>query len=303
VASRHPERANQSALHVLTPSAETWRTIPFYPGFDNLDRVLLDDFGGVWVSQARKLGSGLMAYDDVNKTPPVYFSQGNGLPSNTIYALAKDRRGAIWVTTDKGIAFFDDPSSAFTPNNAGFILPYISGFPALSDEVVRAVAVDGANRKWFGTDRGLWLLSESADKILFHFTTENSPLPANRILDVAVNDRNGEVFVATAGGVVSYKGSATVTEGKPDCAKVTPNPVRTNFTGQVGVSGLANNAVIKITDVTGKLVYQTTATGGTVTWNLADYNGRKVQSGVYLVLSSDVDGKNGCVSKIAVVEK
>jgi hypothetical protein len=118
-----------------------------------------------------------------------------------------------------------------------------------------------------------------------------------------VNDKTGEVFVATPGGVVSYRGSATVTEGKPECAKVSPNPVRTNFTGQVGVSGLANNGIVKITDMTGKLVYQATATGGTITWNLADYNGRKVQSGVYLVLSSDADGKNGCVSKIAVVEK
>jgi hypothetical protein len=103
--------------------------------------------------------------------------------------------------------------------------------------------------------------------------------------------------------VVAYRGTATVTEGKPECAKVTPNPVRTNFTGEVGVSGLANNAIIKITDVTGKLVYQTRANGGTVTWNLADYNGRKVQSGVYLVLSSDEDGKNGCISKIAVVQQ
>jgi hypothetical protein len=79
--------------------------------------------------------------------------------------------------------------------------------------------------------------------------------------------------------------------------------VRTDFTGQVGISGLANNAVIKITDVTGKLVYQTRANGGTLTWNLADYNGRKVQSGVYMVLSSDADGKNACISKIAVVAR
>ncbi|WP_045687933.1 T9SS type A sorting domain-containing protein [Hymenobacter sp. AT01-02] len=118
-----------------------------------------------------------------------------------------------------------------------------------------------------------------------------------------VNDKTGEVFVVTDGGVVSYRGSATVTEGKPECAKVTPNPVRTNFTGQVGISGLANNGTVKITDVTGKLVYQTRASGGTVVWGLTDYNGRKVQSGVYLVLSSDADGKNGCISKVAVVDK
>ncbi|QNH61755.1 two-component regulator propeller domain-containing protein [Hymenobacter sediminicola] len=303
VATRHPEQPSRSGLHVLTPSTDTWRTIPFYPGFDNLDRLVLDDFGAVWVSQARKLGAGLMAYDDVNKTPPVYFSQANGLPSNTIYALAKDRKGAIWVATDKGIAVFDDPSSAFTDARPAFTTPILDRFPALNEEVVRAVAVDGANRKWFGTDRGLWLLSEDGTAVVHHFTTANSPLPSNQIVDVAVNDKTGEVFAATVAGVVSYKGSATVTEGTPQCAKVTPNPVRTNFTGQVGVSGLSNNGIVKITDVTGKLVFQTTATGGTVIWNLADYNGRKVQSGVYLVLSSDAEGKNGCISKIAVVEQ
>jgi hypothetical protein len=79
--------------------------------------------------------------------------------------------------------------------------------------------------------------------------------------------------------------------------------VRTDFIGQVGISGLANNAVVKITDVGGRLVYQTRANGGTLIWNLADYNGRKVQSGVYLVLSSDADGKNTCISKIAVVAR
>jgi hypothetical protein len=312
VTTRHTLRPGAS-LHVLTPSTDTWRTIPF-PILDNLNRLVLDDFGAVWVSQFRKertgAGTGLFAYDDVSKAAPLYFTESNGLPSNSIFALAKDRKGAIWVATSKGVAYLDDPGSAFAPgSNPTFSKPYVrrgegANFVALGEDVVRAVAVDGANRKWFGTDRGLWLFSENADEGLLHFTTDNSPLPSNTILDLAINDKTGEVFVATSAGVVSYRGSATVTEGTPkDCFKVSPNPVRTNFIGQVGITGLANNGIVKITDVTGKLVYQTTATGGGLIWNLSDYNGRKVQSGVYLVLSSDADGKNGCVSKIAVVEK
>lgn len=312
VSTRHTLRPGVS-LHVLTPSTDTWRTIP-YPILDNLNRLVLDDFGAVWVSQFRKAAQGssigLFAYDDVSKAPPLYFTESNGLPSTSIYALAKDRKGAIWVATSKGIAVLDDPGAAFVQgSNPTFTKPVVrrgegTGFAALGEDVVRAIAVDGANRKWFGTERGLWLFSENADEGLLHFTTDNSPLPSNSIIDLAVNDKTGEVFVATSAGVVSYRGAATVTEGTPkDCFKVSPNPVRTNFTGQVGITGLANNGIVKITDVTGKLVYQTTATGGGLIWNLADYNGRKVQSGVYLVLSSDADGKNGCVSKIAVVEK
>jgi ligand-binding sensor domain-containing protein len=312
VVNRHIQQyANVSGLHVYTPATNSWQTTPYFRGFENLDRVAIDNNGYVWVSQARRGGlSFAVAVYDPETQDARFFDTGNSdLPAGEIYDITKDRKGDIWVATSRGIALFADPSSVFLPTGAGtFQHPFIrhgvsTGFRALFNEVVKTVAVDGANRKWFGTERGLWLFSEDADEDLQHFTMDNSPLPSNNIIDVAVNDRTGEVYVATDAGLVSYRGSASVTEGKPDCAKVSPNPVRTNFTGQVGISGLANNGMVKITDVTGKLVYQTRASGGTVVWNLADYNGRKVQSGVYLVLSADADGKNGCVSKIAVVEK
>ncbi|PJJ47773.1 type IX secretion system anionic LPS delivery protein PorZ [Hymenobacter chitinivorans] len=309
VVNRHPELRSLSGLHQYLPASNTWKTMPYFNGFDNLDRIVVDDNDYVWASQSRKEGIGLVAYDPEEQSSRYFNSNNSELPANEIYDLAKDRKGNIWVATAKGIAVFNDPSTVFLATNAGnFQQPIIrrgttTGYRALRDEVVKTVAVDGANRKWFGTERGLWLFSEDADEGLLHFTTENSPLPSNNIVDVEVNDKTGEVFVITDAGLVSYRGSATVTEGKPDCARVSPNPVRTDFTGQVGISGLANNGLVKITDVTGKLVYQTKANGGTVVWDLADYNGRKVQSGVYLLLSSDADGKNGCISKIAVVQK
>ena len=226
-----------------------------------------------------------------------------------IYDVVRDRLGDIWVASIKGPAYFSDPGSAFEPTlDLQFRVPYVrrgvgAGFATLRDEKVSAIAIDGANRKWFATDRGLWLFSDDASEELLHFTTDNSPLPSNRIVDVDVNDKTGEVFVVTDAGVVSYRGDATVTEAKPSCAKVFPNPVRPDFAGPVGIGGLVNNATVKITDAAGRLVYQTRANGGTVTWNLRDYDGRRVSSGVYLVLSSDADGKNGCVSKIAVIGK
>jgi hypothetical protein len=310
VVNRH-EFANTPGVHVFNPTATTWRSLPYFSGVENLNGIVLDDNGRAWLSTSRQpTGNGVIVYDETTRTPR-YFTTANGLPSNDIYDMVKDRQGSIWVTTSAGVGVLANPGLVFEAGSEEvFQKPFIlrgpaasRGFAALSTDVVRAVAVDGANRKWFGTDRGLWLFSENADEALLNFTTANSPLPSNRVLDVAVNDRTGEVFVVTDAGVVSYRGSATVTEGKPTCAKVSPNPVRTDFTGQVGISGLANNAVIKITDVGGRLVYQTRANGGTLTWNLADYNGRKVQSGVYLVLSSDADGKNTCISKIAVVAR
>ncbi|WP_035560986.1 two-component regulator propeller domain-containing protein [Hymenobacter sp. IS2118] len=313
VVNRHL-RPNTSGLFILDPVATTWRTIPWVSGLEALERIVLDDNGYAWVSVSRKTDPtnaalGIFAIDPalVNPNPPRFFTTASGLPDNQIYELAKDRRGSIWAATIKGVAVFNDPSGPFEPNT-GFTLPFVTrgegtGFPVLFTEAVRTLAIDGGDRKWFGTDNGLWLFSPDADEALLHFTTDNSPLPSNRIVDVKVNDKTGEVWVATDAGVVAYRGSASITEGKPTCAAVFPNPVRADFAGTVGISGLANNALVKITDVAGHLVYATTANGGTVTWNLANANGQRVRSGVYLVLTSDADGKNTCVSKVAVLSK
>lgn len=296
-----------SGVYRFTPSTGTWQGIPSFLGSENLERLALDDLGHLWLGRARRQMTGLVAYNPETNAVRT-FGETEGVLDGTIWDIAKDRNGAIWITTNKGAFVYDSPSGAFEPGAPGFRRPDVTrgegrGFPVLWTEVVKCVAIDGGNRKWFGTDNGLWLFNPDATESLQHFTTDNSPLPSNRIVDVAVDDRTGEVWVGTDAGLVSYRGSATVTEGAPSCAKVFPNPVRQDFSGQVGISGLANNAQVKITDITGTLVYQTRANGGTVTWNLADYNGRRVQSGVYLVLTSDADGKNGCISKVAVLTK
>ncbi|WP_210520621.1 type IX secretion system anionic LPS delivery protein PorZ [Hymenobacter terricola] len=316
VVNRHIQ-SGISGLFLFDPAATTWQTIPWVTGLEVLERIALDDNGYAWVSVSRKTDNssvggpafGLYAIDPdlVAPNPPRLFNVSSGLPDNQIYELAKDRRGYIWAATIKGVAVFNDPSGPFQ-STLGFTLPIVrrgdgTGFPALFSEAVRCMAVDGGDRKWFGTDHGLWLFSPDADESLLHFTTANSPLPSDRIVDVKVNDKTGEVWVATDAGVVTYRGSATVTEGAPHCTAVFPNPVRPDFVGTVGITGLANNALVKITDVAGHLVYATTASGGAVTWNMTKPDGERVRSGIYLVLSSDADGKNGCVSKVAVLSK
>jgi ligand-binding sensor domain-containing protein len=309
VLNRH-QRARISGLFRYQPGADKWTAAPWFDGSENLDRLVVDNYGNPWVTQSRKGGAGVAIYDTLSRQG---FNFGTATTSNLVYDIARDRTGSIWIGTGDGVSYYSDPSlaiSALANGQAvpGFSLPYVrrgtgSGFPVLFNTVVRCIAVDGANRKWFGTPSGLWLFSANADEALLHFTTDNSPLPSNSIVDIAINDKTGEVFVATDGGVVSYQGSASITEGTPSCAEVYPNPVQPDFAGQVGIRGLVNNAYVKITDVAGHLVYSTRAAGGTVTWDLNDAQGRRVRSGVYLVLTSDAEGKNGCVSKVAVLSK
>ncbi|MDJ0365693.1 hypothetical protein QMK33_11065 [Hymenobacter sp. H14-R3] len=315
VANRH-QQAGVPGLFRFRPATATWTVVPAYAGFENLDRLTVDNFGNPWATQSRKGGQGLVVLDTASQKP-FYFTANpdpaarTGLPSNLLYAVTRDRNGAIWAGTAAGVAVYNDPSQLVSAaaNNTqypDFDRPVVTrgsgtGFQVLFSETVRCIAIDGANRKWFGTPNGLWLFSADATEALLNFTTANSPLPSNSIVDVAVNDKTGEVFVATDAGVVSYRGSASITDGPASCAQVSPNPVRPEFAGTVGISGVVNNAQVRITDVAGHLVYSTRAAGGTVTWNLADTAGRRVRSGIYLILTSDAEGKNTCVSKVAVL--
>jgi hypothetical protein len=252
-----------------------------------------------------RYGSGLVVFDDkMNRFR--HFNRGattGNLPGNDIFALTKDNKGEIWVGTEKGIVVFYNPDQAFLSGvSLKASTPIINRRPLLEDQPVRCIAVDGANRKWVGTDNGVWLFNPDGDEALLNFTTKNSPLPSDKILDIAVNHTTGDVFIITDAGLVSYRAGATITTEKLECANVFPNPVRPGFTGQIAISGIANNATVKITDITGTLVYETTALGGTALWNGADYNGERVRPGVYLVLSSNAEGAETCISKVAVIK-
>jgi hypothetical protein len=154
-----------------------------------------------------------------------------------------------------------------------------------------------------GTEKGLWLFSEFGDELLANFTTENSPLLSNVIMDIEINANTGEVFIATDLGALSYRSDATEGEKKhaPE-VKVFPNPVTSDFNGIVGISGLANNAEVRITDVSGNLVWQMQANGSTAAWNLSTIYGGRPSSGVYLIFSSTSDGSDTYVGKLAIID-
>jgi len=289
------------SLHLLK-SDNTWQS--FALGFSAARfpvKLATDLYGTVWMVINPDAGGGVIAF---NKTKSAYFTNiagAGGLPSRSVRSVAIDRDGLVWVGTDQGVAYFIDPSGVFD-GKVDVIKPIFDDRFLLKDDKVTAIAVDGGNRKWMGTERGVWLFGPDGQSQVYNFTTANSPLLSNVIRDIAIDDKSGEVFLATDEGLVSFRADATGSTGTFQTVKIFPNPVSANFSGTVGISGLATDAIVKITDIAGKLIWQTQANGGTASWNTLDYSGKRPATGIYLVFSATADGTASVVGKIAIVD-
>jgi ligand-binding sensor domain-containing protein len=286
------------SLHLLKSDA-TWDSFVFnYPNAGNPVDLSVDVRGNVWVRLQPSTGGGLIVFEpQENKS---YFKTdvagSGGLPNAQINCMAVDRDGYTWVGTNTGVAYFltakDDAIS-----------PIFEGQFLLRSEKITAIHVDGGNRKWIGTEQGVWLFGPTGEALVYNFTTENSPLLSNHILDIEINNATGEVFFSTDRGIVSFQGDATVAGPTfENSIRIFPNPVTPAFTGTVGISGLANDALVKITDVTGRLLWEARANGGMASWNVRDRKGKRAATGVYLIFAASADGAEKMVGKIAVIE-
>jgi hypothetical protein len=278
-----------------------------------LSDIIVGTNGYKWIVRPRS--SGLLVFSD-NGTPSdpgddqakalnTFEGQGK-LPSMDVFCVAEDQDQQIWVGTGKGVAVFYNPDAVFSTSNfdAQQILIEQDGNVQilLETESVSAIAVDGANRKWLATQTsGLFLVSADGTEQIAHYTADNSPLPSNNIICLAIDGTTGEVFIGTDLGIVSFRGDATEGSKEAECATVFPNPVRETYTGPVAITGLVRGSDVRITDVAGNLVYRTTSLGGQAIWPATDMNGERVSTGVYLVLAMDPEGASKCNTKVAVV--
>jgi hypothetical protein len=289
----------------------TWQaySFPVSPGYldftlTNLfaGELMIDSYDQKWIDFNE---AGILVFDD--KTGKYRFlnsEEGKGhLPINDVRAMVEDREGQVWIGTAEGVAVFYNPSSILTSSN--FDAQQVLLFQdenyqyLLETDVVTSIAVDGANRKWFGTESsGVFLMSADGTKQILHFTENNSPLLSNTISSIGINQKTGEVFFGTERGICSYRGDAT--EGGEACQDyyVFPNPVRHDYHGPIAIQGLVANASVKITDLSGQVVYQTKAKGGLATWDGNNFSGERAKTGVYLVYVTNDDGSATCVTKM-----
>jgi hypothetical protein len=306
------------AVSVRKPDGQ-WKSFSFGGKLKDppaIGEIIMTQNGQFWMFLPKNFG--LFAFDingtidDESDDSYLKFDirdENNDIISNNVFSLAEDHDGNIWVGTDKGIVVYFSPSRVLNGDpfyGQQILVPRNDGTPLadflLSTETVTAITVDGANRKWVGTSRsGVFLLSEDGLEQIHNFTVDNSPLFSDNIMDIEINGQTGEVFFATEKGIISYKSTATYGNSDFEGVYVYPNPVREDYEGEIVITGMIREANIKITDIGGNIVFETTSLGGQAIWDGRTFSGKRVQTGVYLVFCTNEDGSKTHITKLLVI--
>jgi hypothetical protein len=279
-------------------------------------RVVIDNNNIKWLAVD---GAGVVAFDHGenldNASDDRYRLLSTGvnsgdLPSSTVEAIEVDFDNNIWVGTPEGMRVLYNSSNVFeaSPGEYNFqklLIEFGENVEiVLGTTHITDIEIDGANRKWIGTaSSGVFLLSEDGLSVVRNFTSENSPLLNNGIIDIAIDQNSGEVFIVTNDGMISYRSDASQGDNEYTNVKVFPNPVHPDYFGPITIQGIAFNSDVKITDMAGNLVYQTVSNGGTATWDGNTLQGQRAATGVYLIWTSidDANRRGRKVGKVVLI--
>ena len=223
----------------------------------------------------------------------------DGVPGGLISDFDIDKDDESWICSTNGIVFFFDATFIFDDDNA--IKPFFDTGNLTSSDSYTVIAFDGGNRRWFGTEKGLWLFNENLTELAHHFTSLNSPLPSDNITELAYNPSSGELFVLTDRGLVSFQTASSEPQLKHRNVIIFPNPISRSSNITLAIKGTVADAEIKITDISGNIIAQIQAQGSTASWNMRRHTGELATSGVYIIFSSDENGEETYVGKFVIV--
>jgi len=301
------------SIKVLKPDG-SWIVNPVTIDAPTIGDIIITKTGHKWIVLPR--GHGLFILDD-NKTPDVFTDDRykkmlvediENAVISSVYSIAEDLDGNIWVGTDQGPLIYYNPEKVFDDDLKAFRIkiPRNDGTDLsdymLKNETITSIAIDGANRKWLGTfSSGAYHLSPDGIILLKNYNEQNSPILSNSVVTLAIDNKTGDVWLGTSKGVQSVRGVATAGEEKFTNVYTFPNPVREDFAGNVTITGLMRDSQIRITDISGNLVHETVSDGGQASWDLRTYNGKRVATGVYLVFCASNDGSQSFVTKMLII--
>ncbi len=304
-------------LKKMTPEG-TWSSIDLSSVLTSdrlgLNDLILDKSNSIWIGTRR---NGVLVYNkDTNQKTALTTEVNSGsLPDPNVRTVAVDSNNRIWLGTLKGLVVFSNATGVFNGNNNAepvIILDEGIAKKLLGDQPVNAIAIDGANNKWFGTDTGGVLSTNpSGSTTLYNFNKDNSPLPSNRILKIKVDNTTGKVYIATDKGIVAFKSKVSPFGDSLKSVYAYPNP-STKSNNLITIDGrngthLPKGTNVKILDAAGYLVYETNVIegqelrGGKVIWDKTNLAGKRVASGIYIVLLTTNDKTEVTTTKIAII--
>lgn len=161
---------------------------------NSIKSINVDYNGDLWVGT---FDDGAAKFDGTNWT--TLNISNSGLPDNYVKAIAFDVNNNPWFGTTGGCAYFDGTNwtvwnnfnSVFFANNVGDI------------------KIDENNVKHVGMVNGGLTVIDSANTNLMTFTSFDSDIGDNTLLDLEF-DNNGVLWAATpAGGLIGYNGGSS----------------------------------------------------------------------------------------------
>lgn len=152
------------------------------PVGDSVSVLHVGSDGTVWVG-----GLGWGAAGLKEGASPQAVGMAEGLPSNAVTAIFQDRRGGLWIGTDRGLF-------CRTRDRRTRVFDSRSGFP---DSYIYWVGEDRTGHVWAGTNRGAVRIASSGEVRVF---TTNDGLGSNECNeDGFFVDSRGQIWITTDG--------------------------------------------------------------------------------------------------------
>lgn len=205
---------------------------------NQIEDIVISGSGMVWMAT---YGGGMVKFD--MGTSWYAYKMGNSpILGNLTYAIAIDKNGNVWCGTCCGLNVFDGTYWIEHHSSGAFMLHYIE-----------SITFDNNGNVWAGMADGLAKYNGSYWE---PFTINNSALPGNSIMSIAVGS-NGDKWIGTnSTGLVNIRsGTSAITENSfdPFGLSVMPNP----SDGQLNISFdlTDDDLTLRVIDLLGNEVY------------------------------------------------
>jgi len=298
--------ADKNVLNVLTKDS-TWYQFnnTADPSGVEYSDLVIDQNDTKWFISQNPGKTGLYYFNEngtLQTTSDDRIGYVNGLNSSAVSTAKVDKRGDIWVGTDKGVNVISNPGVILNSSSSAL---KISSVFSLRQQAINCLAVDAINRKWVGTNQGLIVSSSDGSSLSATFDSKNSPLLSDQIRAITIDEKNGIVYVAVDGGLTAFYTTALAPNTSFTSIATYPSPFKIGKTSALlTIDGLIKDSEIKILTISGNLIRRFSSPGGKIAyWDGKNDDGKLVNSGVYLIIAFDSEGNSVATGKVAVVRE